>query len=618
MKLLSFVSLVFSLVFVFQAHADSTDLTNSEESIFKESCRTRPGLGILVSPRFQKEHQPLRVLVVSERLQPKAQLLGRGPSGAHKLTVMTRGGPPYWWFAQITEAESGRHIFRLVDEKGRTLACAHQRIAKRLSAQKTVADFWPLKRSWDRTMENFYSAWIEKLFDSPIGSRPSWIPLHQVIRDPTRNLLYNHLGYQEDGPNEKNSVVLQPDCADLPYYLRTYFAWKLQLPLGYRLCDRGNSNRPPNCGELHTNEGKLVPKEGGDNDAAKAFSFFLRKNVSYVHSASGRTAPEDNETDLYPVKPDRKSLRPGVVYVDPYGHLLVISHWVSQTEDESGLLFAIDGHPDLSVGRKRFWRGAFLFNNDIRGGAGGFKAFRPLVVRDGKTVALTNEEINDSHEYGNFSVAQYRLGLEGFYDWMDRVINPRPLSPTKAYHERLKALYELILERVDAVQAGEDHMRNTGYKTIEMPKGPRIFETQGPWEDFSTPARDMRLLIAIEDVLRYPEKVVSAPERFALPQGQSPQQAKQDVEEFSKKFCAEKRIAYLRSDGSRQELTMTEVIRRRKDFEMAYNPNDCVEIRWGGEKGEMSTCKRRAPANQLELMLKYRLWFATRNRPPIR
>jgi hypothetical protein len=49
---------------------------------------------------------------------------------------------------------------------------------------------------------------------------------------------------------------------------------------------------------------------------------------------------------------------------------------------------------------------------------------------------------------------------------------------------------------------------------------------------------------------------------------------------------------------------------------MAYNPNDCVELRWGApaNSDEASTCKRYAPAAQREKMSKYRAWFHERRR----
>jgi len=50
---------------------------------------------------------------------------------------------------------------------------------------------------------------------------------------------------------------------------------------------------------------------------------------------------------------------------------------------------------------------------------------------------------------------------------------------------------------------------------------------------------------------------------------------------------------------------------------VAYNPNDCAEIRWGAPEGseERTTCKRRASKEQQTRMGKYRKWFAQRQRP---
>ena len=51
---------------------------------------------------------------------------------------------------------------------------------------------------------------------------------------------------------------------------------------------------------------------------------------------------------------------------------------------------------------------------------------------------------------------------------------------------------------------------------------------------------------------------------------------------------------------------------------MAYNPNDCVEIRWGApeDSEEMESCDRHAPAEHRQRMQSYRNWFITRSRPP--
>ena len=51
---------------------------------------------------------------------------------------------------------------------------------------------------------------------------------------------------------------------------------------------------------------------------------------------------------------------------------------------------------------------------------------------------------------------------------------------------------------------------------------------------------------------------------------------------------------------------------------MAYNPNDCVEIRWGASDGtaDVPTCRRRAPDEQRARMQEYRAWFHEARRPP--
>ena len=91
-----------------------------------------------------------------------------------------------------------------------------------------------------------------------------------------------------------------------------------------------------------------------------------------------RGAADDN-TDYYPVPLSEDTLRPGTVYADPYGHILVIVRRGPQTDGAAGVFLAVDAQPDGTVARKRFWRGNFLFANDPVLGSPGFKRFRPIV-----------------------------------------------------------------------------------------------------------------------------------------------------------------------------------------------------------------------------------------------
>jgi hypothetical protein len=81
---------------------------------------------------------------------------------------------------------------------------------------------------------------------------------------------------------------------------------------------------------------------------------------------------------------------------------------------------------------------------------------------------------------------------------------------------------------------------------------------------------------------------------------------------------AARKFSYPRTDGSPWTLTLKDVIDRATALEMAYNVNDCVELRWGAPEktDEAATCKRRAPQAQRAKMTEYRAWFHERRRPP--
>ena len=110
------------------------------------------------------------------------------------------------------------------------------------------------------------------------------------------------------------------------------------------------------------------------------FGYYIRQTLADgVHSGSGRTRAADDNTDYYPVPLNQDNLRPGTVYADPYGHILVLAKRVPQTDGAAGVFLAVDAQPDGTVARKRFWRGNFLFADNPVLGSPGFKRFRPVV-----------------------------------------------------------------------------------------------------------------------------------------------------------------------------------------------------------------------------------------------
>jgi hypothetical protein len=199
---------------------------------------------------------------------------------------------------------------------------------------------------------------------------------------------------------------------------------------------------------------------------------------------------------------------------------------------------------------------------------------------------------------------------------MDDVMSPAPLDPLRALKEAITALEEQVKARVTSVENGRK-FQGSG-RTADMPDGASIFETTGAWEDFATPARDLRLLIAIDVVRGFPDRVARRPERYAMPSGKSAAEVKAELQSVLASELSARKFSYPRSDGSSWTLALKDVLDRAGALEMAYNVNDCVELRWGAsEKSEeASTCKRFAPGAQREKMTKYRPWFHERRRPP--
>ena len=185
------------------------------------------------------------------------------------------------------------------------------------------------------------------------------------------------------------------------------------------------------------------------------------------------------------------------------------------------------------------------------------KHFRPIMrEKNGPLRRLTNAEISNNPQYGDYSPEQSQMTAEDFYDRMDDTMSPEPLDPLRAMTDAITSLTEQIKTRVTAVENG----RKWQAKHADMRK-------------------------ELQSVL--------------------------DSE------LATRKVSYTRSDGSEWTLSVKDVVDRAVDFEMAYNPNDCVELRWGAPQSseEALTCKRHAPQAQRAKMSEYRAWFRERHWP---
>ncbi|MFC1642127.1 C40 family peptidase [Myxococcota bacterium] len=706
-----------------------------------KQCKDSQVAAIYFMPEQPNRRQPLRVVTATNQDPGPAALTLIDPDGERVVPDTVRlGGPPFGQVATLENPKPGKWKAVLADGNA-VLACLRTVVGTRRPGRDRpdAGPIWTPRHRWDNAKENLYALFIERLFDYPMEDDRVWKNLHSLLRDPERNILFDYRGRSEDGELE-----LVPDCADLPYVLRAYFAWKVRLPFGYRRCTRGRADTPPTCNEREAGDNLMsrleLPGKGGRMRPRRnvdAFELFVNTQLrSGVHSSSGRTAPKDDKTDFYPVALTREALKPGTVFADPYGHFLVLSDWIPQGPQGSGILVGVDAQPDGTVGQRRFWRGTFLFDADTKGGGAGFKAFRPVffrresvrvelglddeksrsnaqaratanqagassaiastaisrkglkpgdsaakasrsranpaelcnarasgsrtsrsgpsnsrlclslpsvarsskmggqammastggdeaalgstatIERVGFLEELRNGELRGSTRFRRFSLQQYQGTTDDFYLAVESLINPRPLDPKTVQLALVDALYEAVTRRVISVSNGENWQTEHPGEVIEMPDGGGIFLAMGAWEDFSTPSRDLRLLIAIDTVLGFSKTVRLGPQRFGL----LPSEVSAKVAELDRLLGAElakRTFSYGRSNGTAQQLSLKDVVARAASLEMAYNPNDCVEIRWGAPAGspERATCQRHAPPEQREKMQKYRGWFSTRKRP---
>jgi hypothetical protein len=625
------------------------------------SCANSAEITVLPSPLAPWTGAPLRVMVVAEKpVEGVLSLIAPGGSVAVK-SPDRHDGPPYSWFAEVAAPAAGTWHATL--QSDRTSADCRPvtrdiAVSPRKPEPLRIApgSIWQVRNSWNSTNEAMFSAWIEKLFDAPPDQDLNWKVWHEVLRDQSRNFLFNYLGRNEDN----TQTGLRPDCADFVYFLRAYFAFKMGLPFGYSNCSRGFGGKPPKCYQWFDVEHPEVtrPPPPPEQDAAQAapaappeqtptvlglfgrsqppvepplappakapppkpkrptnFSEYLRDVGDVVHTGAARAG--DDSADFYTVQLTPQALRPGTVYADPYGHVLMLVRRVPEANGTPGVFLAVDAEPDGSITRKRFWRGNFLFAHEPTLGTPGFKHFRPIMrEKDSPSRRLSNAEIGKNPQYGDFSLEQSQMTAEDFYDRMDDVMSPEPLDPVRAMTDAITSLSEQIKTRVTSVENGQKYQaKKTG--DTSMPVGAAIFATTGAWEDYSTPARDFRLLIAIDVVRGFPDRFARRSDRYAIPAGKSVADMKNELQGMLASELGSRKVSYTRSDGSQWTLSVKDVVDRAVDFEMAYNPNDCVELRWGAPENseEASTCKRHAPQAQRAKMSEYRAWFRERHWP---
>jgi len=442
---------------------------------------------------------------------------------------------------------------------------------------------------WTEADERGYGEFVQAIGDSKCHNVNACV---RGAHNPFRN-------------SDPQGVRFYADCADLPYFLRAYYAWKRGLPFSYAasVAPRGRTRDI-----RYTARGnKVVDRR--DILTGSTTGLDLLNAVRGVSSAMYRIHPDIDgppAPDHYSVAIEPKSIRPGTVVYDPNGHLAVVYRI-----EPDGRIRYIDAHPDNSLTRGTYDR---RFVRARPGMGAGFKNWRPLRLTGatraadgslvgGRIVATKNAEISDystEQFYGSakerpeddgWESARFVLNGEGldYYDYVRAKLGGGSLhfDPLQEVRNMVRSNCDDLHYRAEAVDLAIAAGVHRKSQPSRLPSN--IYGTEGEWEVYSTPSRDARLKTAFKELRDQVERFVTLHAKRDKKIVYTGSDLVGDLLRVYDVETAKCNVGYTRSDGSRIGLSYEEV--RKRLFKLDFDPYHCVERRWGatGEQ-ELATC----------------------------
>lgn len=407
------------------------------------------------------------------------------------------------------------------------------------------------------------------------------------------------------------SLRLYSDCADLPYYLRTYFAWKMGLPMSVeanvspRQSGDNTDVRYTKYGNYVTSRFDIIPGRFSNPNAVELLNSTV---IDMTWSASFRMmGVEDGSlfTDFYPVKLGRDGIRPGTVIYDPNGHVAVV---YKITDD--GHIFYIDAHPDNTL-TSGMYTPKFERSNPYQGA--GFKNFRPLTLvggtrnrggdyTGGRIVGARNNTLPDysleqfygtnPDPAGDWQKGKFLFrGVEfNYYEYLRIVMASGDLKidPLRDMQTMLTDICSSLKDRVFAVQTGAKAGIDKKPHPERLPLN--IYGSDGEWEAYATPARDARLKVSFMDLLSQSRQMMArwkSGDPSIIYTGANLAADLLYVYNRESRAC---QISYTNSSGGNVTFDLNEA--RLRLFDLSFDPYHCVELRWGAKTPqELSSCQ---------------------------
>ena len=299
-------------------------------------------------------------------------------------------------------------------------------------------------------------------------------------------------------------TYFEADCADLPYVLRFYYAWKRGLPFAYVsvVQPRGWTRDMRYARAGNAVAERVTPESGRDN------GYTVMQTISdTISTATFRIHPDLEtplEPDFYSPAITPKSIRPGTMIYDPNGHVATV-----YKVDPDGRIHYVDAHPDNAMTRGYFDQ---RFVRAWPAVGAGFKNWRPVILTgyapEGRHADRRTSCCRQRHAIPDFSVEQFfgnrparrrRTGRAAVHaeqggDGLLRLC-PRPgwlAASSNSIRCARCTTWSIELRRPALPRRCRDPgaQRRHAEPRANPRLPPNIYGTDGDWETYSTPSRD--------------------------------------------------------------------------------------------------------------------------------
>lgn len=431
------------------------------------------------------------------------------------------------------------------------------------------------------------------------------------------------------------------DCADWPYFLRSYYAWKNGLPMVYstrmtslplteeqkKAIAEGkekeqtdvryswNGNRP--AGRVRLPD----PNSGVSN-----FFQIHEQLQNSVHTATFRVDPRTDYGDMYTPAVRPGAIRPGTAVYDPSGHVGVV---YDITAD--GQVMVFDALIDRkSISPRRPYSTDYYKRSKIAHG-GWFQNFRRVYVADarydvfsgtysgGSTYLAANQDIPDYsiEMFGNTKTSDgsnaYKLAdgkvTTSFQEFLRRRMfkGTYKINVIPEFKVRLGAICDDFGSRVSLVQ--DATTKGVARKPHIEVLPNTIYGGSGDWDLYSTPGGDVRRRNSVNAALTAAKELKGMIDRGSPDYGYDGNDLKGDMIAAARETLKSCSITYMNSINQPVKLTLESLLKRMPY--MSFSPWHCIELRWGATSdSELASC---ADLNDSDKMRWYRAQQTMRN-----